>query len=167
MSGPGGDRRVLEGIFAPPAGQQQPQRQEEAVVDVRATPATAAASAGGGLRPVTIYVPREVGQRLRETARRRETTLTDTVIEAINAHLAEIPNYTGAVSAGITGSLMPRPAGARRRRRDGRMRDRSDFQIRLDGNQLAWLDHQVAQAGAGSRSAFVTIALQLHLGLPV
>lgn len=158
------DRPKLEGLFGAPAA---PRPQADPVVDVRATTAPISRTADPGLRPVTIYVPREVGQRLRETTRNREMTYTEVVIEAVNAHLPDIPRYTGAVDVGLTGSVMPQPVGARRRRRDGRMRDRSDFQIRLDGNQLAWLDHQVEMSGAGSRSAFVTLALQLHLGLPV
>ena len=148
------DRPKLEGLFGAPAA---PRPQADPVVDVRATTAPISRTADPGLRPVTIYVPREVGQRLRETTRNREMTYTEVVIA----------RYTGAVDVGLTGSVMPQPVGARRRRRDGRMRDRSDFQIRLDGNQLAWLDHQVEMSGAGSRSAFVTLALQLHLGLPV
>lgn len=110
------------------------------------------------VRNVAIYLPLDLLRRLRVTARSRELTYADVLVEAASAHLDE-----------VAPRLAPAPPPAR----DGGMPSRAprrapapgvQVQFRLDGHQVAWLDEQAARFGASSRTALVAALLSAHLG---
>lgn len=111
------------------------------------------------VRNVAVYLPLDLLERLRRTSRSRELAYADLVVEASEAHLAEMAaHFPAAGERDITKTGMPtRPA--RQRSVPG-----VQVQIRLDGHQVAWLDQQVERFGAPSRSALVAALLRAHLG---
>lgn len=108
------------------------------------------------VRNVAVYLPVELLERLRRTARSREITYADLLVEAASAHLDEVESALAPVSSRAAGTGMP--SRTRRAPRPG-----VQVQIRLDGHQVTWLDNQVARLGAPSRTALVVALLNLHL----
>jgi hypothetical protein len=110
------------------------------------------------VRNVAVYLPLDLLDRFRRTARSRELTYADLVVEATAAHLDEVQGSFAPAEGSRKGVGMPaRPP--RRRPEPG-----VQVQIRLDGYQVAWLDEQAERLGAPSRSALVGALLQAHLG---
>lgn len=156
-------RQRLDTIFGKP-----PRDQADAAAPAPAPAAAApAAPVTPAVRPVTIYLPRALGERARNVCRQRELTWTELTIEAVNAHATAIaaalhPTAGGGGAAGVPvlPARQPRVGGRRTRVPGGRM----EIQLRLDPAQLTGLDRQIALTGAMNRSHYVTTALQLHLG---
>lgn len=111
------------------------------------------------VRNVAVYLPLDLLDRFRRTARSRELTYADLVVEATTAHLDEVQGCfaPAEVSREGGGGMPTRPP---RRRAEPAVQ----VQIRLDGHQVAWLDGQAERLGAPSRSALVGALLQAHLG---
>ena len=111
------------------------------------------------VRNVAVYLPLDLLDRFRRTARSRELTYADLVVEATAAHLDEVQGcFAPAEGSREGGDGMPtRPP---RRRAEPAVQ----VQVRLDGHQVAWLDGQAERFGAPSRSALVGALLQAHLG---
>jgi hypothetical protein len=109
------------------------------------------------IRNVAVYLPVELLEKLRRTARSRELTYADLLVEAASAHLEEVEAGLAPATAQPRGVGMP--SRSRRAPRPG-----VQVQIRLDGHQLAWLDNQVARLKAPSRTALVAALLNKHLG---
>jgi hypothetical protein len=110
------------------------------------------------VRNVAVYLPVELLERFRRTARSREMTYADVLVEAASAHLAELPLVFDAAPPANAG--MPSRT-ARRHPEPG-----VQVQLRLDGHQLHWLDAQVTRLRAPSRTALVLALLRVHLGAP-
>lgn len=154
---PAATRQRLDTIFSKP--NQQP--------DAGTAPAASAPPAPkptAAVRPVTVYLPRGLGERARSVCRNRDLTWTELTIEAINAHATAIaaalhPTTTDTATAAVVPARQPRVGGRRGRIPGGRL----EMQLRLDGAQLTGLDRQIALSGAMNRSHYVTTALQLHL----
>jgi hypothetical protein len=118
-----------------------------------------ASTRAGKVRNVAVYLPVELLRRLRETARSRELTYADLLVEAASAHLAD-----------VAPQLAPPPPPSRDGGMPSRVPRRSpapgvQVQFRLDGHQVAWLDEQAARLGAPSRTALVSALLRAHLGI--
>lgn len=110
------------------------------------------------VRNVAIYLPLDLLERLRATARSREMTYAEVLSEAAGAHLE-------AVAGTLTPQPPPAPSGGmptRARRRT--VEPGVQRQLRLDGHQLAWLDAQAKRLQAPSRNALVVSLLRAHLG---
>ncbi len=117
----------------------------------------AAASAADVVRGVAVYLPLEILERLRRTARSREMTYAELLVEAAAAHLTEIAAVFDVGAAVSAGSGMPSRA-SKRHSQPG-----VQVQLRLDGHQVAWLDAQADQLGAPSRSSLVVALFREHL----
>ncbi len=187
--GPGDDRGVaLVGLLPPrePARPQPPLKQDEAQgrgddADARNVkspadqerigdaPVAKEARPESGrragvpldrVRNVAIYLPVELLRKLRETARSRELTYADLLVEAASAHLESVaPRLAPPPPTTSHGGGMPSRA-TRRAPAPG-----VQVQFRLDGHQIAWLDEQAADLGAPSRTALVSALLGAHLGV--
>jgi len=116
-----------------------------------------AASAADVVRGVAVYLPLEILERLRRTARSREMTYAELLVEAAAAHLTEIAAVFDEGAAVSAGSGMPSRA-SKRHSQPG-----VQVQLRLDGHQVAWLDAQADQLGAPSRSSLVVALFREHL----
>jgi hypothetical protein len=108
------------------------------------------------IRNVAVYLPVELLERLRRTARSREVTYAELLVEAASAHLDAVEPVLAPATVQPTGAGMP--SRSRRAPRPG-----VQVQIRLDGHQLTWLDNQVARLKAPSRTALVAALLSRHL----
>lgn len=117
----------------------------------------AAGSAADVVRSVAVYLPVEMLERLRRTARSREMTYAELLVEAATAHLTEIAAVFSVDPTVSTGSGMPARA-SKRPSQPG-----VQVQLRLDGHQVAWLDAQADQLGAPSRTSLVVALLSEHL----
>lgn len=110
------------------------------------------------VRNVAFYVSPELLDRLRRTARSRELTYAELLIEAAGAHLDDVAGTFGRPQKVVEDGMMPnRPTRARNEPAVQR-------QMRLDGHQVAWLEEQASRLAAPSRNALVAALLQAHLG---
>ena len=116
----------------------------------------AAGSAADVVRSVAVYLPIEVLERLRTTARSREMTYAELLVEAAAAHLDAAAGSFVSAPPVTTGM----PSRTARRRCDPGVQ----VQLRLDGHQVFWLDRQADRLGAPSRTALVVALLRQHLG---
>lgn len=110
------------------------------------------------VRNVAIYLPVELLTRLRRTARSRELTYAELLVEAASAHLDEVARQFDVPHPPTAGPGMP--SRAKRRTPEPGVQ----VQMRLDGHQIAWLDEQADRLGAPSRTAMVSALLRAHLG---
>lgn len=134
----------------------KPEGRQLSASDEAVTASRNAGSAADVVRSVAVYLPMEVLERLRMTARSREMTYAELLVEAAGAHLDDVAG-SFAVPAQV-GTGMPARAG-RRTPQPG-----VQVQLRLDGHQVAWLDQQAERLGAPSRTALVVALLRRHLG---
>lgn len=129
---------------------------EQAAQDLPVPASHGVSSAADVVRSVAVYLPVEILERLRMTARSREMTYADLLVEAAATHLDEV---AGSFVVPVrTGTGMPARVG-RRTPQPG-----VQVQLRLDGYQVAWLDEQAVRLGAPSRTALVVALLRQHLG---
>lgn len=161
---PAATRQRLDTIFSKPSRQPDSTRKPDSIAADASAPA-APVPTEAEVRPVTVYLPRAVGERARTVCRHRELTWTELTIEAINAHATAIAAALHPTTVDITAAAVVPVRQSRTGRRRGRIPGgRLEVQLRLDGAQLGGLDRQIALSGAMNRSHYVTAALQLHLG---
>ncbi len=143
------------GPTAPPnAVPTSPQQEEERPAD---GDGDGAGLLDEAVRGVAVYLPLELLERLRRTARSRELTYSDLLVEAADAHLEEArASFASPTVRKVSGM----PARQSRRTREPGVQ----VQLRLDGHQVRWLEEQVAALGAPSRTALVVALLRAHLG---
>ncbi len=110
------------------------------------------------VRNVAFYLPPDLLDRLRRTARSRELTYADLLTEAAAAHLNTIAGAFTAPQNVVQDGAMPR------RQTRPKTEPAVQRQMRLDGHQLAWLDQQVTLLDAPSRNAVVVALLRAHVG---
>ncbi len=132
----------------PPSPQQEEQRSADG--DGAALPDEA-------VRGVAVYLPVELLERLRRTARSRELTYSDLLVEAADAHLEEA---RASFASPTVRKMSGMPERQSRRIREPGVQ----VQLRLDGHQVRWLEEQGAALGAPSRTALVVALLRAHLG---
>ncbi len=107
---------------------------------------------------MAVYLPVELLERLRRTARSRELTYSDLLVEAADAHLEE-------ARANFASPTVRRKVSGMPSRQSRRIREPGvQVQLRLDGHQVRWLEEQVAALGAPTRTALVVALLRAHLG---
>lgn len=111
----------------------------------------------GRVRNVAVYLPMGLLDRFRRTARSREMTYSELLVEAAAAHLDGLVSGFAPVPVPVTAG-MPVRTGRRT------VEPGVQVQVRLDGHQVAWLDEQVARLGAPSRTSLVVALLSAHLG---
>jgi len=109
------------------------------------------------VRNVAVYLPVELLDRFRRTARSREMTYSELLVEAAAAHLDELLGGFAPAPVPVT-TGMPVRTGRRT------VEPGVQVQVRLDGHQVAWLDEQAARLGAPSRTSLVVALLSAHLG---
>ena len=109
------------------------------------------------VRNVAFYLPVDLLNRLKQVRRSRELTYADLLIEAAAAHLDDIASSFTSELAPVVAQNMP--VRARRRATEPAVQ----MQIRLDGHQIAWLNEQVRQLHAPSRTALVLKLFEVHL----
>lgn len=109
------------------------------------------------VRNVAIYLPLDLLERLRATARSREMTYAEVLSEAADAHLEAVAGTFTPQPQPAAGGGMP----TRTRRRT--LEPGIQRQLRLDGHQLAWLDAQAKRLQAPSRNALIVSLLRAHL----
>lgn len=134
-----------------PAASDEPSRERAPRDDGPAANADA-------VRNVAVYLPVELLELLRRTARSRELTYADVLVEAAAAHLDQVAAQFAPVTGKTAVKGMPTRA-TRRQSTPG-----VQVQLRLDGHQVAWLEEQATQLGAPSRTALVAALLRAHLG---
>lgn len=117
-------------------------------------------SADDVVRGVVVYVPVEVLERLRATARSRQLTYSDLLVESA-VHLPEIAGLFAGPEHASQASASAMPARAVRRA----VQPGVQVQLRLDGHQVRWIDEQVHRLSAPSRTALVVALLRAHLGV--
>lgn len=116
-------------------------------------------SADDVVRGVVVYVPVEVLERLRATARSRQVTYADLLVESA-VHLPKVRRAFGGQQEPMHASPGAMPVRAARRA----VQPGVQVQLRLDGHQVRWLDDQVQRLSAPSRTALVVALLRVHLG---
>ncbi len=110
------------------------------------------------VRGVVVYVPVEVLERLRATARSRQLTYADLLVES-TVHLPDVEQQLRHQGRAVQPAPGAMPGRAVRRATPPGVQ----VQLRLDGHQVRWLDEQVQRVGAPSRSALVVALLDHHL----
>lgn len=111
------------------------------------------------VRNVAVYLPVELLDQVRRTARSRELTYADLLVEAATAHLTDLGDTDPWSDPAVTSTGQGMPT----RQVRGPRSPGVQLQLRLDGHQIAWLDRQVEQLSAPSRTALVLQLLQTHL----
>lgn len=112
----------------------------------------------GALRNVGVYLAPDLLATVKETLHSQRTTYADLLLDAFDAVSGDtIAKEFKPESVPSTSSGMPRRV-PRRRGEAG-----IQIQVRLDGNQTAWLDDKVIEFNAPSRSALVSTVYRLHL----
>lgn len=111
-----------------------------------------------GPQNVPVYLPQDLLARLKRERIRQASTYTDILVDAFDTVPTEdLRAAFGMVMPSDDTSAMPRRP--RRRRTGGGVQ----IQLRLDTQQLAWLDRQQQQLQAPSRSALVSTVLGLAI----
>ena len=162
----------MEGLLPPkrraaephPAGTKKQEKSEEespsTSVEGKAKPTKeprASEKVPGPLRNVGVYVEPDLLARLKEWTRRQQITYSDLLVEAFD-HVedATIANEFEPERVSV-GSGMPR------RVRRPRGTAGIQIQLRLDGNQVEWLESKAQLLGAPSRSACVSTVFRLYI----
>ncbi len=113
----------------------------------------------GALRNVGVYLAPDLLAAVKEALHSQRTTYADLLLDAFDAVSGDaIAKEFKPESVPSTSSGMPRRV-PRRRGEAG-----IQIQVRLDGNQTAWLGDKVIEFNAPSRSALVSTVYRLHLG---
>lgn len=145
--------------FAPATASSSPSR--AATQTSGSAPAKARTKASntvpGAPRNVGVYLEPGLLAEVKEAVHLQRITYADLLIDAFEAlDDAELARTFTAETV-LTSSGMPRRA-VRRRGAAG-----IQIQVRLDDEQIAWLDQKVVEFDAPSRSALVSAAYRLHL----
>lgn len=111
----------------------------------------------GAPRNVGVYLAPELLADVKEAVHLHRITYADLLLDAFDALDEEVIAREFRPETVPSSSGMPRRA-ARRRGSAG-----IQIQVRLDDEQIAWLDERVVEFDAPSRSALVSTAYKLHL----
>ncbi|WP_423185054.1 hypothetical protein [Arthrobacter sp. NyZ413] len=111
----------------------------------------------GALRNVGVYLAPQLLADVKEAVHQNRTTYADLLLDAFEALDEETLSREFNPESVPTSSGMPRRA-VRRRGTAG-----IQIQVRLDDDQISWLDDKVVVFRAPSRSALVSAAYKLHL----
>lgn len=145
-----------------PEAQQQERFAEELRTPPRARPRDAAKPnrGSGATGNVAVYLEPEVLERAKLERRRSGDTYDEIVVRA----------FGGVTDADLQQAFAParheHTGGMPRRQRRSRGTAGIQIQLRMDGDQVAWLTAKQAAVGAPSRSALVATVLRLHLAQP-
>jgi hypothetical protein len=159
----------LEGLLSPkrkpvsvvpgrPAGPEA--RAPESPKEAKAAQTTRAKSseqASGAIRNVGVYLPPVLLEKVRDMVRSHQTTYADLLVEAF-----DVIDERTLAKAFETDSQQPETGMPRRIRRP---RGAAGIQInvRLDDQQVRWIDEKMKRMEAPSRSAFITAVYKLYL----
>lgn len=111
----------------------------------------------GAPRNVGVYLEPELLATVKEAVHSARVTYADLLLDAFEALDPESIVREFRPATVPTASGMPRRA-VRQRGSAG-----IQIQVRLDDDQVAWLDQKVIEFGAPSRSALVSTAFKLHV----
>jgi hypothetical protein len=111
----------------------------------------------GPPRNVGVYLAPQLLADVKEAVHLQRITYADLLIDAFEAVDNALIAREFQPEIVLTGSGMPRRA-VRRRGSAG-----IQIQVRLDDEQIAWLDQKVVELSAPSRSALVSAAYKLHV----
>jgi hypothetical protein len=111
----------------------------------------------GAPRNVGVYLEPELLATVKEAVHSARVTYADLLLDAFEALDPESIVREFRPATVPTASGMPRRA-VRQRGAAG-----IQIQVRLDDDQVAWLDQKVIEFGAPSRSALVSTAFKLHV----
>lgn len=117
----------------------------------------ASESVQGAPRNVGVYLAPELLADVKEAVHMQRITYADLLLDAFDALDDTVIAREFRPETVQTSSGMPRRA-ARRRGSAG-----IQIQVRLDDEQIAWLDEKAVEFSAPSRSALVSTAYKLHL----
>jgi hypothetical protein len=115
--------------------------------------------ARGAARPVIVYLPVSLRDRLRQLTAERDLTYTELVLDAVDATHERLPSLLTPEKPRAR-SLFRQPTAPRRRRH---AEPHVQVSLRLVPEDLAVIDQLVTDLDAGSRSHLVATALQAHL----
>lgn len=121
---------------------------------------SAGASSRGAARPVIVYLPVSLRDRLRQLTVDRDLTYTELVLEAVDATHEQLASLLTPGKPSRARSLFQQSATPRRRRH---AEPHVQVSLRLVPEDLAVIDRLVSDLHAGSRSHLVATALQAHL----
>lgn len=119
--------------------------------------AKASQTVPGAPRNVGVYLEPELLATVKEAVHSARVTYADLLLDAFEALDPESIVREFRPATVPTASGMPRRA-VRQRGSAG-----IQIQVRLDDDQVAWLDQKVIEFGAPSRSALVSTAFKLHV----
>lgn len=111
----------------------------------------------GAPRNVGVYLAPELLANVKDAVHFHRSTYADLLLDAFDAMDEEVLAREFRSESVPSASGMPRRA-VRRRGSAG-----IQIQVRLDDDQIAWLDSKVVEFNAPSRSALVSTAFKLHL----
>ncbi|WP_251036618.1 ribbon-helix-helix domain-containing protein [Arthrobacter sp. ISL-28] len=119
--------------------------------------AKASKTVAGAPRNVGVYLAPDLLLTVKETVHLQRVTYADLLLDAFDALDPDTIAREFLPETVPTASGMPRRT-VRRRGSAG-----IQIQVRLDDEQIAWLDEKVVEFGAPSRSALVSTAFKLHV----
>ena len=178
MSDPGRAGRRMQSIqsdltIAPRPVRVQPPAETAELKPVR--PATATPSAVGPIRPpakasdqvsvtrsISFTTPVPTRNQLRRTAHERDTTLTQLVLDAIEANIDQLDDLVAAEQPskiGGEGKLFPQREYAVPRSEEPRVAT----SLRIGSDNLRVLDELVGKHHADNRSQLITAVLRAYL----
>lgn len=132
----------------------KPQRTDRKAANSKAR---ASQNVPGAPRNVGVYLAPELLAAVKEAVHLQRVTYADLLLDAFDALDDDIIAREFRPESVPSSSGMPRRA-IRRRGSAG-----IQIQVRLDDEQIAWLDDKVIEFDAPSRSALVSTAYKLHL----
>ncbi|TAL46408.1 MAG: hypothetical protein EPN91_00325 [Salinibacterium sp.] len=123
----------------------------------RAAPKVSRANSRGAVNNVAVYLESTLLARAKQELRQKDITY-DTLAVLAFEHVTD-EALAKHFSQDDPSDDTAMPLRAKRRRGEAGIQ----VQLRLDGNQRAWLDAKQASVGAPSRSALVAAAVRLYL----
>ncbi|GAB3522856.1 hypothetical protein [Arthrobacter monumenti] len=111
----------------------------------------------GPLKNVGVYIEPELLTRLKEWTRQQQVTYSDLLVEAFD-HVEDT-----AIAKEFEPQKVSAEHGMPRRVRRPRGTAGIQIQLRLDRNQVEWLEDKAQRLGAPSRSACVSTVLKLYM----
>lgn len=114
-------------------------------------------SATGIVRNVGVYLPPGLLESVKDAVRQKQSTYADLLVEAFDLIDESLLARNFAPEKATSGSGMPR--------RVRRPRGEAGIQInvRLDDQQVLWIDAKIKQVNAPSRSALISAVYKLYL----
>jgi hypothetical protein len=168
---PAGRGTSLEGILSPKRKQATPaeparstaaeptaaEARKETPKPAREPRPKVSESGTGAIRNVGVYLPPGLLERVKDTVRAQQSTYADLLVEAFDMIDESALARAFEPDVTVSGNGMPR--------RVRRTRGVAGIQInvRLDDQQVRWVDAKIKQVDAPSRSALITAVYKLYL----